>query len=414
MLESLRPGSWSPWSARPELLPNCEAGEPFWSIETSGAPSCHGGWDLHWHHIEPGAWYSVATACRAFNVPHAHDNLHAELIWWRKDNKRADWAHVPFTPAEAGIYDFEYRCQAPADADHATLRLMLRWTDRGKVVWCDPRLRQIDKPADRKLKIAVATGQFPGTSVEDNVRFAVDLIAQGADAGAQVVCLPECITTWRGKDLPDGGARPIPGQETDELCRAATAHGIDVVCSMNEQNGPLVHNTGLYIDASQGIIGKYRKVHLSVGERWRGITPGNALPVWQTSFGKAGMLICYDNVMPEGHRILAQKGAEVLFLPIMGDPRAVGEDAYENWKRIMQVRAMDNHVWLVVCRNNGEWSMIVRPDGVIAAELTTQSGVAVAEVDLSFRYDSWIGSDFGNRYWGERRPHVYGRLVEEV
>ena len=57
--------------------------------------------------------------------------------------------------------------------------------------------------------------------------------------------------------------------------------------------------------------------------------------------------------------------------------------------------------------------MIVRPAGEIAAELTSSTGIATAEVDLGLRFKSWIGSDFGNRYWGERRPHLYGRLIEE-
>ena len=104
----------------------------------------------------------------------------------------------------------------------------------------------------------------------------------------------------------------------------------------------------------------------------------------------------------------------MLFLPIMGDPRADGDDARGNWRRIMRVRAMDNHVWFVVCQNNGEWGMIVRPDGEIVAEVNPASCVAVAELDLGFRFESWIGSDFENRYWGERRPHLYGRLTEDV
>ncbi len=112
--------------------------------------------------------------------------------------------------------------------------------------------------------------------------------------------------------------------------------------------------------------------------------------------------------------VVTQRGAEVLFLPIMGDPRAVGDHAHENWRRIMQVRAMDNHVWFVVCQNKGEWGMIVRPDGEIAAEVDPATGIATAEIDLDLRFNSWIGSDFENRYWGERRPHLYGRLVEDL
>ena len=225
-----------------------------------------------------------------------------------------------------------------------------------------------------------------------------------------MVCLPECVTTWRTKDLPNEGARPIPGPESDALCEEAARRKIDVVGSMYELNGKLIHNTCLYIDAEKGIIGKYRKVHLAVGERWKGITPGSEFPVFETRYGKVGMLICYDSVMGEGHRILAEKGAEVLFMPIMGDPRAVGDEALENWRRIMQVRAMDNHVWFVVCQNSGKWGLIASPDGRIVAEVDPATGMATAELDLNFRFRSWIGSDFRNRVWGERRPDLYGEL----
>ncbi|MFV1996113.1 MAG: carbon-nitrogen hydrolase family protein, partial [Verrucomicrobiales bacterium] len=265
-----------------------------------------------------------------------------------------------------------------------------------------------------KLVAAIATGKFPGESIEKNLAFAIGLVEKAARAGAQVVCLPETITTWRTGELSNEGARPIPGPESDALCESARRLRIDIVCSIMERDGDgLIYNTGLYIDADEGITGKYRKVHLAVGERWKGITPGSEFPVWDTSYGKAGMLICYDNVHPEGHRILAQKGAEVLFLPIMGDPRAVGDEAYENWLRIMQVRAMDNHVWFVVCQNRGEWGMIIRPDGKIVARVNPESGLALIELDLNFRFESWIGSDFQNRNWGERRPNLYRELIED-
>jgi predicted amidohydrolase len=369
---------------------------------------------MYWHHVRPGAWYQVVVAARATDVPHLHDNVHAELIWWDAKGKRTDWAHVRFQPDENGVLRFAQCQQAPADAVYATLRLMLRWADRGKVVWCGPLLGEIPEPKPRTLTAAIATGKFPGESIESNMAFVLDLIARAADAGADVVCLPECITTWRTKDLPHEGARPIPGRETDQLCQAAARRYIDVVGSIYELNGKLIHNTGLYVDRDRGILGKYRKVHLAVGERWKGITPGDDFPVWETRYGRVGMLICYDSVMGEAHRILAQKGAEVLFMPIMGDPRAVGDAARENWRRIMQVRAMDNHVWFVVCQNAGEWGLIARPDGQIAAEVDPASGIATAELDLGFRFQSWIGSDFRNRVWGERRPHLYDALVREA
>ncbi len=414
MTDSIAPGNWNVWSARPELAATCMCDGEFWTTAAGDGPSTHGGWEFFWHHVAPGRWYQADVAARPEDVPNVRDNLRAELVWYRKDGKRADWAHVRFEKlSEKGLV-FASRAQAPPDAAYATLRVFLRWTNRGNAIWFDPRLGEVDAPKPRKFVAAIATGRFPGTNVEANLDFAVGLIEQSASAGADVVCLPECITSWRIKNPKNELARPIPGVETDRLASVARAHNIDVVCSMNELANGLIHNTGLYVDAKEGLVGKYRKVHLAVGERWHGVTPGDDFPVWQTRFGKAGMLICYDNVMPEGHRILSQKGAEMLFMPIMGDPRAVGEDAPEIWQRIMQVRATDSHAWFIVCRNNGEWGCIIRPDGEIVARLTESAGVATAEIDLDFRHDSWIGSDFRNRYWGERRPHLYGELHDDL
>ncbi len=408
---SITPSQWEPWSARQELLPKCASAAPCWTVSSTGQPSCHGGWDMHWHHLSPGTWYRVEVTARPSDVPRVRDSVHAELIWWNKNGKRADWAHVRFQQTESGDLQFAHDMQAPADTVFATFRLMLRWTDRGEVVWHNPHLTAIDPPGPRKLTAAIATGKFPGESIEKNLAFARELIARAADTGAQVVCLPECVTTWRTKNLPNEGARTIPGPESDALSAAAAQRKIDVVCSMYELNRNLIHNTALYIDAQKGIVGKYRKVHLAVGERWKGITPGSEFPVFQTRYGKVGMLICYDSVMGEGHRILAEKGAEILFLPIMGDPRAVGDSAQENWRRIMQVRAMDNHVWFVVCHNSGKWGLIARPDGQIVAEVNPHTGLATAELDLNFRFKSWIGSNFRNRTWGERRPDLYNELA---
>ena len=52
---SIPPGSSEPWSARPELMPKCDCSGLSWTIQAGGGPSCHGGWDLHWFHVKPGA-----------------------------------------------------------------------------------------------------------------------------------------------------------------------------------------------------------------------------------------------------------------------------------------------------------------------------------------------------------------------
>ncbi len=409
------PDQWETWSARPELTPRTsyDSTEKTWRVQADDRASHHGGWDLHWDDIQAGKWYRFEIECRASDLPSVHDNAHAEIFWWTAKGKRAGWKHVRFAP-DTSVLKYYLHTQAPDKAVRATARLMLRWTDRGMLAWKSPSLKPSAPPEERKIKAAIATGKFPGTSVEDNLSFSIDLIKAAARAGAEVVCLPETITTYRNRAPIEETARPIPGPETDQLCRVAKEHKIDIVFSMDEiDKAGLIYNTGIYIDANKGIRGKYRKVHLAVGERWQGKTPGKTFPVWGTGYGKAGVLICYDNVHPEGHRILSQKGAEILFLPIMGDPRAVGEKAFDKWLQIMQVRAMDNHIWYVICQNKGRWGVIIRPDGEIVAEVDPETGMAVTEIDLNFRYKSWIGSDFRNRNWGERRPNLYGELSED-
>ena len=415
LLAGPAPDKWEAWSTRPELMPatNYNAKDRAWHIAANGKASYQGGWELQWSDIQAGKWYQFDIECQASDLPSVHDNAHAELFWWKADGKRAGWQHVRFRPGK-GVLTYSLHAQAPEGAVRASARLMLRWTDHGSLTWKSPSLKQTAPPAERKIKAAIATGKFPGTSVEDNLAFSIDLIKAAAKAGADVVCLPETITSFRSRLPIEETARIIPGPETDRLGRVAREHDIDIVFSMNEiDKKGLIYNTGIYIDAKKGITGKYRKVHLSVGERWEGKTPGQTFPVWKTHYGKSGMLICYDNVHPEGHRILSQKGAEVLFLPIMGDPRAVGEHAFDKWLQIMKVRAMDNHVWYVICQNKGTWGVIIRPDGEIVAEVDPDTGMAIAEIDLNFKYKSWIGSDFENRNWGERRPNLYGELIED-
>tara|TARA_Y100001934_G_scaffold282987_1_gene399721 strand:+ start:4378 stop:5511 length:1134 start_codon:yes stop_codon:yes gene_type:complete len=374
----------------------------------------HGGWDLHWDDAKPGRWYRFEVHCEATGIDSIQESAHAELIFWKTKDERANWFHVSFEKTAAGRYRFSSQAQMPKDAIRATARLMLRWTGKGSLKWSDPTLKEIAPPSERKIKVAIITGRPPGTSVEANMKFMEQLIREAAKEKAEIICLPEVITTWKIKEAAQSVASPIPGKETKVLSRLARELKVDINLSMHELDSDgLVYNTAVYIDRDRGIIGKYRKVHLAVGERWKGITPGDDFPVWETRFGKAGMLICYDNVHPEGHRILSQKGAEVIFLPIMGDPRAVGNRAYQKWLEIMSVRAMDNHVWMVVCQNNGDRGVIVRPDGEVIAEVDPGNGFAMAEIDLNFRYDSWIGSDFLNRNWGERRPAVYRRIVED-
>src|SRR5262249_41262745 len=116
---------------------------------------------------------------------------------------------------------------------------------------------------------------------------------------------------------------------------AKTNH-IYVVLSLYERDGTVVYNTAILLDPNGKLIGKYRKVCLPHGEIEAGVTPGKDYPVFETKFGKVGMMVCYDGFFPEGARELTNRGAEVIAWPVWGcNPL------------LAQARACENHVYLV-------------------------------------------------------------------
>src|SRR5690606_21644241 len=107
------------------------------------------------------------------------------------------------------------------------------------------------------------------------------------------------------------------------------------------KDGDLFHNTAVLIDRQGKLVGKYRKVHLTIGEGENGLTPGTDYPVYDTDFGRIGLMTCWDNWFSEPARILRLKGAEMLFMPLAGD----GDNTH--WDVVWKARAIDNGVWMV-------------------------------------------------------------------
>ena len=85
-----------------------------------------------------------------------------------------------------------------------------------------------------------------------------------------------------------------------------------------ERDANLIYNVAVLIGPDGKVVGKYRKVCLPRGEIEGGISPGNTYPVFQTRFGKVGMMVCYDGFFPEVARRLSNNGAEVIAWPVWG------------------------------------------------------------------------------------------------
>jgi predicted amidohydrolase len=149
---------------------------------------------------------------------------------------------------------------------------------------------------------------------------------------------------------------------------------------MYEREGPAIYNTAVLLDRAGKLVGKYRKVYLPREEVEGGLTPGNDYPVFDTDFGKVGLMICWDIQYADPARALALGGAELLLLPIWGGNETLAK-----------ARAIENHVFLASSGYDYP-THIIDPDGEVLAQALEQGKIALATIDLNRRYsDEWLG-----------------------
>src|ERR1700749_4480538 len=159
---------------------------------------------------------------------------------------------------------------------------------------------------------------------EDNVARALGRIGQAARDGANLICLPELFRTQYFCQSEDHAffdlAEPIPGPTSEALSRAARDNKVVIVGSLFERRAAGVyHNTAVIIDADGRMLGTYRKMHIPDDplfyEKFY-FTPGDlGFRAFDTAVGRIGTLVCWDQWYPEGARLTALAGADVLFYP---------------------------------------------------------------------------------------------------
>lgn len=162
------------------------------------------------------------------------------------------------------------------------------------------------------------------SEVESNIRNLKDKITSLAQQGAELIILQELHNSLYFCQIEDPDtfdiAEPIPGKSTEEFGSLAKALGVVIVLSLFEKRAPgLYHNTAVVIEKDGTIAGKYRKMHIpddpAYYEKFY-FTPGDLgfHPI-ETSLGKLGVLVCWDQWYPEAARLMALAGADVLIYP---------------------------------------------------------------------------------------------------
>jgi predicted amidohydrolase len=247
---------------------------------------------------------------------------------------------------------------------------------------------------------------------------------EAARNGIDLLCLPEIMLSMGMPVNHETVAKlafRVPGKEIAPFQAFARENRMALCFSVLEKNREMVHNTAVLIDRHGELVGTYRKVHLAQPlEVWWGITPGHDFPVYEMDGARVAMNICMDSSALESARVPARKGAEILCLPIMGDHRASTcffrhphDFDIERWSMIQRMRAMDNHVYMVVSRNWLYGTGIFSPRG----EVLTMSGgarVVWADVDLEDLPRAVGDVTFKGMCWYERREPAYGALAGEL
>src|SRR3989475_1819770 len=199
----------------------------------------------------------------------------------------------------------------------------------------------------------------------------------------------------------------------ERLGSAAARHRMYlVVCSDFTENDGAIYNTAFLLGRDGKEIGRYHKVCPTWGEA--GVRKrGNSFPVFPTpDLGTAGMLICYDLLIPETARCLALAGADIIFFPTMGGA-AIGDD--DIGVQALRVRAAENFIWLVVAQR-GSGAMIISPQGKIVAKAEGPDGLAIADIDPHGQREggdalNWQ-RDMRARLFRERHPEAFHILTD--
>ena len=218
----------------------------------------------------------------------------------------------------------------------------------------------------RELKIGIIQQQNIADT-NDNMRRISDNIERLAHAGAQLVVLQELHNSLYFCQVEDVNnfdlAETIPGKSTDFYGKLAKDNNVVIVTSLFEKRAlGLYHNTAVVIEKDGTIAGKYRKMHIpddpAYYEKFY-FTPGDLgfKPI-QTSVGKLGVLVCWDQWYPEAARLMALSGAEILIYPTaIGYERSDTKEEQvrqrEAWKIVMRGHAVANGLPVVAVNRVG-------------------------------------------------------------
>jgi N-carbamoylputrescine amidase len=266
-----------------------------------------------------------------------------------------------------------------------------------------------------------------------NVEKAALRVREAAREGAEVVCLPELYRSPYFCQKEDAAlfdlAEPIPGPSTEALGRVAREEKVAVFVPIFERRAPgLYHNSSVLLDERGEVAGLYRKMHIPDDplfyEKFY-FTPGDlGFQAFDTAAGRVGTLICWDQWYPEGARLTALRGAQVLFYPTAigwyhGETVDEMARQREAWRIVQRAHAITNGVFVAAINRVGVeddlkfWgtSFVADPGGRIINQAgETDESVVIADCDLSLIESQRHGWPFLR----DRRIDAYGDITRRL
>ena len=286
-----------------------------------------------------------------------------------------------------------------------------------------------------KLTVAALQLALGSGDEAENIAAVSALVEEAAAKGAQVVAPPELFSGPYFCKVEDDAlfalARPTAEHPSVvAMQKLAKALKVAIPTSFFEKDGHHYYNTLAMVGPDGEIMGTYRKSHIPDGPGYEEkfyFRPGNdGFKVWDVFSARIGVAVCWDQWYPETARVLALKGAEVLFYPtaIGSEPKDAEMDTSRMWRRAMIGHAVSNCMPVVAPNRIGHeieqggaaqafygHSFICDEWGDMLAEYgCDETGALVATLDLAAaaRHRASWG------FFRDRRPQLYGRICEDI
>ena len=328
------PEGWSITTPNPALAPTFqlveENGKRFLMAQGNGRANCFGFVQVPVT-LERNKTYRLTVRFKIEGIEDVNRNLQHLLVvpgWnnfnngifgYRREGDMIVGEHV-FPVNESSTY--------LGKIEPCAMRLVFRFNPQGKVWWDEVRLEECKPIAPRPVKIAVSVGKR-GSNIDGWKAF--------LNAAGEKKCDIALLTEYFVETLQE-----IEGPAMTMMSEKAKEWKMYVSCSIKLKRGDVVHNSAPLFDREGKLVGIYDKLNLYDTELDQGISPGESVPVFETDFGKVGIMICYDSWHPAVAKLLALKGAEMILCPNVG-----------HYAQLMHARAADNGVVVAVTSSDG-------------------------------------------------------------